>query len=286
MNPLRYSGHSWTEVFDVFGLRAEEARKTAKERGVHERALEAQTFEQKRVLSQDQREAEAMENLRAKIVSKIREVESAAISAAAQMEKARKLANAPEIQGDLILSDLDTQIADMERAVVQIQTGTVVDTASFDTHALAVSYADAQAALIAMNAVRSRAYGAVKSLEERIGQLKREQIRAQQLRQQQRADADLERQRRAALEVERQRRAEQADQERQRQARILALQQLRQLDAEIAREKRALRRARADLATHRAQTERLAAQQVANSARLASIASMRSQFQSVGLQSA
>ncbi len=223
-------------------LSKKEDRKAAKDAGKLAIQSDAQSFEQQRILAHDERQAAAMENLRAKIVSKLREVEAVALAAAEQMERARQLASKLELQGDPILAEADEQIADMERAVVQVQAGTVVDAASFDTHALAVSYTDAQAALIAMTAIRNRAAGVATALGKRYSQIQAEALRAQELQRQQAKQAEIERQRQIKQQRQDEERRKRDAEEQQRRQRLANIRLSMDLDDQIRAERRALSR--------------------------------------------
>lgn len=270
-------------ALDLFGLRAKEARKTVKEQGKHQRALEAQTFEQKRLLSQDQATAAAVENFRAKVINKLRELEKSAIESADVMENAREIASQPLLAGDPVLGKVDREIAELETAVIQIQAGTIVDTGTFDTQELAVSYSNAQSAVVAMDAVLGRAKGIVEDLALRLRDLKAEHARAERTRKEQ-----------ALLMIQETKRAEQAERERvarearnlreeERQRRVALIQRLRELEGEILREKRRLRQAKSDLAETKRRASETARKRAEFVARAASMQAQRATLRSRGV---
>jgi len=244
---------------DVFGLRAKEARKAAEEQQEHERMLQAQTFEQRRLVSQDEREAAAVDRMRDRVRLKVQEIEQVALSAAQAMEKARKLIELPQLAGDPVLEEVESEIGSLEVAVVQIQAGTVVDTATFDTKRLAVAYSDAQAGLIAMRSILSRALGVVEKLEGRLNELKAERRRLQELERQRQAQLAQEKARQRAAEAAAREREQKARQEAERQARLERIQAIRRLDDQIARERAAIRRLKTEVVEIRARAAERAA---------------------------
>lgn len=257
--------------FTSFAIKAQ--GKADKQKAQVELQRQEQEFIRQQKVARSNREAAAMEQLRAKIVAKVTQIEAQAISAAEQMVLARQLASDPELQGDQILDQVDAQIADLEQAVVAVQTGTVIDVASFDTNALAVSYGDAQAALVAMNAIQNRATGVVKALQNQIVRSKKERIRAEQLRRE-RLDQQARDQRRAEQErQERQRIAAREAEDRERVLRVQAMREISDLDTKILAERRALRSARYALETYKQETSERAAKEAEFQIRLQSLRS-------------
>ncbi|GAG28570.1 unnamed protein product, partial [marine sediment metagenome] len=158
-------------------LTAREDRKAEKDKAKQRLSAEAQTFEQQRALSQEEARTKALENLRAQVIRKLQQMEGEANASTAEILKIRKASANPALRGDEILEELGAVLADMEKAVISIQAGTVVDTATFETESLAASYADAQAGLIAMRSVTARAQSVLKSLKERVRTLEAERAR-------------------------------------------------------------------------------------------------------------
>lgn len=229
-------------------LTAREERKGKKELAKIRLKEDAQTFEQQRVLTRDQAEAEAIENLRLQVVAKLRQMELEADATTGVIMQIRQAAAEPILKGDEIQEELAGVLADMEKAVIQVQAGTVVDTATFDTDALAGAYADASAGLVAMRAITARAQSVLKTLKKRAKDLKDEQIRLQyaQAAAVERAAAQEREQRQLA--EQRQRELEwQAEQSRMRSRRDL-MSRILEADRELVREKRRLANLKVELA--------------------------------------
>lgn len=292
--PLKYSrtlgGVSFKPSgWEVLAPWTTKARMEAEEREQKRQKLvtkeEQKRLEREQALEheQERRRAQAAADLQDQIKAKIQQVENSALTAAEEMEAARELAVSPELQGDPILDDLEEQIADMEQAVVQIQAGTVVDVATFDTHALAVSYSDAQAAFVAMEAIRNRAEALVQALQERIDQLKKERIRVEQLRRERERAAERERRRAEQREQQRQRMAKLRAEEAARRQRMQIMKQVRQLDQAILEEKRALRRLRSEVEEARRQAAAQRAQAAQAAAKEERIGAIRSGFERRGV---
>ena len=182
--------------WDIFGKQAKEKRKL-------KLGMQAQTFQEKMTLNRYEQEKAAIETFRTKISAKLEEVEVAALEGVAAMEKARKLSIRPELEGDPILDEFGDKVGELETAIVQVQTGTVVDTATFDTHRLAISYSDAQAALIAMKSITNRAIELSSLLKERMREVEAERIRMDQVQKEREALQELERKRLADFNRER-----------------------------------------------------------------------------------
>jgi hypothetical protein len=204
-------------------------------------------LEQQQASAQDQARFEALANLQIKVASKLDQLEEQAEISTGVVLKIRETATAPILAGKPILGDLEEALADLEKAVISIQAGTVVDFASFDSSVLSESYSNASAALIAMRTVTSRALGIQKDLEAKIQEFRDEEIRLQMAREAAAAERAVnERRERQFAE---QRRSEEASrvaeaaraQRRDLMARILAVQ------AELGQEKRRLSEARTEL---------------------------------------
>ncbi len=244
MSLHKTSAWAYMSPFGSFALKEERKKQEALEKLRLQEQQEQ--FVRDQQAAQAAAEAAAIEDLRRKTVSRIRELQNVALATTATISKIRDASGAlPE--GDSFLQNLEVQLSDMEAAVVAVQAGTVIDTASFDTHVLAVSYADAQGALIAIASVNSRAKGVWAELEAYLqGVARREHEEVQR-----QAQAERERQR---LDVLRAR--EEADQERA-QARAAVLQRiesmriLSEIETQIARERADLRQARYELQSMR-----------------------------------
>jgi hypothetical protein len=176
--------------WDIFGKQAKEKRKL-------KLGMQAQSFNEKMTLHRYEQEKAAIETFREKIRGKMEEVEVQALEGTAAMEKARKLSIRPELEGDPILDEFSEKVGELETAIVQVQTGTVIDTATFDTHRLAISYSDAQAALIAMRSITNRAVELSTLLKERMREIESERIRMEQLKKEREELAEIERKRAA-----------------------------------------------------------------------------------------
>lgn len=228
-------------------LTRKEERKERKELEKLRLREQQEEFVRQQQAAQAAREAAAVEDLRRKIVSRIRELQGAASAANATITKIRRLAAEKLLEDDPFLQDLEAQLADMETGVVQVQSGTVVDVASNDTHVLAVSYADAQGALIAIHAVRSRASGLLNELRNHLDELQADAIRAEQRRRRQALEAEQERQRQAKLAA---RRAEARERHARRARMDQQLENMRilsEIETQIVRERAAIRQARYEL---------------------------------------
>jgi hypothetical protein len=200
---------------------------------------------------QDERRFAAAVALQEKVVAKLEQLEQEAKRATSVVLKIRETAQDPVLSGDPNLEDLELVLVDMEKAVITIQAGTVVDTATFDTAQLAAGYSDAQAGLVAMRSVAARGQGALKALEGRIKELKDEQIRMQlaaaaradQIAAQQRQDRQLADQQAAA-------RAEAVARE-GRLARRDLMSRILEVDRELSKEKRRRSALKVELANAR-----------------------------------
>lgn len=265
--------------YDLFGTQAKEARKTLAEQKKHERALQAQEFSQQRVLTQE----EAVEAFRQRLVGKIQEIEEQASRSAALMEEIRKSGSHPLLAGDPILGAAESEIAELETIVVEVQASTIVDPATSDTEQLAVGYSNAQSALVAMQTVYSRARGIAEGLASRINTLRIEQARAERARNEQ-----------VVLMAQATRRAEQAERDRvarearglraeERQRRVALIQRLRDLEGEILREKRLLRQAQSELAKTKRRAQDTARRRAELAARAASMRAQRDTLRSRGV---
>lgn len=253
--------------YDLFGTKAEQARKQRREQLAHERALAEEEFQRQ----QKAQKAKAVEDFRARISTKLREVEAAAILVADQMEEARRLASMPGLEGDPVLAEVDYHLADMEESLVRIQAGTVVDLGSSDPHALAVSYTDAQAALVAMTALKNRGLGVLEQLRQSVERLKERQIRLDARQR----EEDLARERQARAQAAALREQQFKAEEQQTQQRILMIQQVDAIEREIDEERRALQRARTELEAYRARLEEQQVREQAARLRQAQLEAMR-----------
>lgn len=262
--PLQGLGGGW----DIFGKKAKEKRKERVQ-------LAAQSFQEKMTLKRYEQERAAVETFRDKISAKLAEVEAAAYEATEAMERARKLAVKPILRGDPVLEEFQQQVSELETAIVQVQTGTVVDTATFDTHRLAISYSDAQAALIAMKSIGNRALELVALLKNRIREVEAERVRLEQLREQRAELARQEEKQRAEMQREAELKQREAELEAKREADRQAAVELRRLDAQIRDERRALSRARTLLQEEKARRADLAARKAERKARLSKLRTRR-----------
>jgi hypothetical protein len=254
--------------WDIFGKKAKEKRKL-------KLGMQAQTFQEKMTLKRYEQEKDAIETFRAKINAKMEEVEVAALEGTSAMEKARKWALKPELEGDPILDEFSDKVGELETAIVQVQTGTVIDTATFDTHRLAISYSDAQAALIAMKSITNRAVELSTLLKERMREIEAERIRMELVKEERAALAEQERKRQAEFQREaelKQRALEQKNKEAQRRQQARALQKLND-DLRKERQKLSTIRRRIDELRTRKADE--AARQADREQRLASMRAMR-----------
>jgi len=223
--------------FDPFGVIAKQKRKEKVE-------LRVQADSQQIAVSKLQQEQAAVEGFRVKIAAKLEEVARVARDAAVLIESVRKSAQDPLLEGDPALIEVDKNLADLEEGLVQIQTGTVVDTGTLDTNRLAISYTDAQGALVGMTALKTRATGLSAYIRQRILGVKDEQAQAVVLKQQRAVLAEQEARRQEALDREldlKRRREAWAQSERDRDR---AAAQVRDLDQQIAEERRVLERAK------------------------------------------
>jgi fused signal recognition particle receptor len=259
--------------WDIFGKKAKEKRKL-------QLGLQAQSFQEKMSLKRYEQEKAAVETFRDKTSAKLAEVETAAVEATSAMEKARKLAVKPELRGDPILDEFQERVAQLEQAIVQVQTGTVVDTATFDTHRLAISYSDAQAALIAMRSIGNRAVELVTLLKDRLREISAEQIRAKKLRQQQALLAQQEAKRQAELRREQELKRRDAALKAKEEAERRAASELRRLDNELRNERRALQRAKTQLTDHKRRMAEEAAREESRAIRKREVSALRSSFRS------
>lgn len=253
-DPLSYGRH-FDPFGDVFGKKAKQRRKERVQ-------LAAQSFQEKLTLKRYEQEKEAIETFRAKINAKLGEIERTAAEVASVISEIRRVAEDPILEGDPILDEVDQALADFETGLVQIQSGTVVDTATFDTHKLAISYADAQAALIAMTSLRTRGQGILEDLRGRIEALKAEKIRLEELRRKKQELAQQERVRQEALRREQELRQREEAARRQREQQQQVVQQYREVLDELRSERRAVDRLRQ-------QIERVKARRAEASSRVA-----------------
>jgi hypothetical protein len=267
MSSLRYHGlgGGWDTLTAVLApWTAKESYDTAKRTSRREDAIARAEqrridLEQQQASVVEQQKFQALADLQIKVASKLDQLEEQAEIATSVVLKIREAATAPILQGSKILEELEVALADMEKAVIAIQAGTVVDTASFDSAILSESYSNAAAALIAMKTVTSRGFGIQKDLEAKIQDLRDEQIRLQLA--EERAAEERAVAARRERQLEEQRRADQAarvaDAERQHRRDIMA--RVLALRAELAQEKRALSAARTELENLQfARAERLA----------------------------
>jgi predicted nucleic acid-binding Zn-ribbon protein len=234
-------------------LTAREERKAKKDAAKSRLRAKAQSFEQQRVLTRDEAEAKAMEELRVQVQQRLAQMEQEADLATQTILKVRQVSATPILRGDEILEELGKVLSDMEKAAISIQAGTVVDTATFDTDALAGAYADAQAGMLAMRSVTARAQSVLKTLKERIKTLEEEKIRlefAQAEAQTRAAAAERE-----ARQLEDQRRREAANREREDalRARRDLMGKILQVDRQIAMERTRLSELKVELANVRFQ---------------------------------
>jgi hypothetical protein len=238
-------------------LVAREGRKEKKDAAKSKLRVDAQTFEQKRLLTRDEAEAAAMENLRTCVVTELQQMEDKAVVATQPILRIREAAAAPALRGESILEELGAQLADMEKAAISIQAGTVVDTGTFDTDALAEAYADASAGLLAMRAVTARARSILKVLtDEQVRLELAAAARTEQLAVMQREQRQLAEQRDADLAIQASR--QESLRRRDLMSRIL------QVDRELSKEKRRLSSLRIELANLKfAQAQRAAAKEEA-----------------------
>lgn len=239
MSYLQLGALGW----DIFGKKAEQKRKAQADAAAAALQKQQQEYEQK---LRDEERAK-VDKFRALLQQRAAQIEHEVVQIATLVEKIRKYAADPLLQGDPILDEAENQLADMENTLVKVQAGTVVDLATYDSNALAVSYADAQAGLVALQALRNRVVGLHKALESKVNDLNAEKIRAERAQKEAEYQAQLLRQRleeeARQAELDASRRAEEAG----RVRRMELLQQHMSIDAQIVNEKRALRRAQQEL---------------------------------------
>jgi hypothetical protein len=118
------------KIGDILGKSSKQRRKQFVQMQAQEFAHEERTVEQ-------QRRARALEQMRARVVVKAEELDREALRAAAIMRRVRELLSERILTGDAILAQAETETAELEVAVVQIQAGTLIDAASDDTGVLA-----------------------------------------------------------------------------------------------------------------------------------------------------
>jgi hypothetical protein len=213
-------------------------------------AAEAQKLQQEK--QQRASEQKALEDLRTRVILNLQQLEDEAVRTTDFVVKIRELSQDPELRG-VNLEEIDADLVEMEKAVVAIQAGTVINTGTFDTDELAKGLSDASSGLVAMRTVTARAIRALKALEQEIQFQKDEQIR-QDL-------AEVARAERAATEARKQRQLE--DQRRSenewraaeaaRKMRRDLMGQILEVDRELSNEKRRLGNLRVELANLRFQ---------------------------------
>ena len=269
-SPLTYGlAGGW----DIFGKQAKEKRKL-------KLGLQAQSFSEKMTLNRYEQEKAAVETFRAKISAKLTAVEQIAAEAAEMIEQVRRVAEDPILEGDPVLEEIDKQLADFEEGLVQIQSGTVVDTAPFDTHRLAISYSDAQSALIAMTSLKTRTVGMLEDLRQKIQQVQAEKVRLEELREQRIILAEQERKRQEALqrELEMRRSDEKIARDRAEQEQIMS--GIRKVNSEIQKERRAVANVKRKIQRVLQLREDRAQREADSAAKRAEIASMRAGMRS------
>jgi transcriptional regulator of met regulon len=268
MGKLKFKPSGW----EVLAPWTTHARMKAEKREL-QRQEKISMQEQQRINLEEQRRRDqetaefqsrekAVADLRAKVVAKLQDLEAEAAQTTQFVVKIRELSQNPALRG-VELEGLEAELIEMEKAVIAIQAGTVVNTGSFDTGELSQGWADAQAGLLAMRTVTARALKAIKSLEEEVKARNDEQIRMKL--------AEAARVERAATEarerrqLEEQRMAENAWRaaEAARKARRDLTGQILEVDRELVKEKRRLGALRVELANLRFQQSEKAARRAA-----------------------
>lgn len=214
-------------------------------------ALMAQAEEQKAhaaALAEDEKTFLAREQFRQRVENKLDEIDKEAQATAREIANVRELAADPELQGQEDL--LQQTLADLngfEAALVEVQAATAIDAGTLDTEELAQSFADGQAALLAIRSIRGRAAGMVDMLTKRRQQLRDQAIEDKRALREatERAAFDQRRAETAVREAELAAAARATEQEQKQRAQIM--QAVFSLDSEIDKEQRAIQRLRAEL---------------------------------------
>jgi len=270
----------WTTLFRSQA----EKRKQKQELEVARAQYAREQKTQEAGLVKDMKEFQAREDFRQKVENKLDEIEKEAQVTASAIESVRELAADPDLQGETdLLAKIEADLGGLEAALVEIQAASAIDAGTLDTAELAQSYADAQAALLAIRSVRGRSVGMVDLLKKRKEQLKAETLSAERLRREAQDAAEMQA-RRNEFAVRQQEilSSTQAD-EADRRQRTQIMQAVMALDNEIDKEQRAVDRLHSEIdAARQAQAKKA---QLASSlaARQASVASMRTGFVKTGL---
>jgi len=208
---------------------AEQERKTERMRLEQERIEAAQREEFERV----RREEETVERMRARVNSRLTDLEKEAITALSVLEKSRKVLATPVLTGDPVLIEAEQELADLEAGVVEVQTLISIDPGSMDTAELGRTYTSIQSGIVAVNAIAVRAAALANKLSVRANEIEAERSRARRIREREIADAE--------------RIARQEEQDRERRGRMNVLTAIRELDGEIEKEKRLISQLRYDI---------------------------------------
>lgn len=263
---VRRHGQGLAGGWDIFGTKARESRK-------EKVALSAASFQEKMALKRYEQERAAIETFRTKISNKLVSVEAIAAEAAQVIEQVRRVAEDPILSGDPILTEVDAQLADFEEGLVQIQAGTVVDTATFDTHRLAISYSDAQAALIGMTSLKTRAVGILEDLRSRIKEVGAEKVREAEAFRKQQILAEQEGRRQETLRQQLEFKQKESEQEQRRASQEQLFDEHRRLGTELAAEKRVVAGLRRQIDLSKRRREEGVARKAATAAKLAALRS-------------
>lgn len=213
-------------AFDPFGKIAKEKRKQNVQ-------LAQQANEQELEVARQKQQAAALDAFRRKVQERLDALERTARDTATLVESVRAMSQEQLLIGDPILERVDKDLADVEEGLVRVQTGVVVSAATVDPDKLAISYTDAQAAVVAMNALKTRVAGVASDLRGYLEQLRAEPVRV---------DA-LEKRRAALL-------AREADLRDQVQARVQQAAQSAQRDQDLAARTAAWRTQQQEQARH------------------------------------
>lgn len=264
MGKISFKPSGW----EVLAPWATHARMKAEKRELKRQAAESAQEQQRLNLEEqrrrEQEEAEfqakhkAVTDLRAKVVAKLQQLEAQAEEATQLVIQIRELSEDPALH-DVNLEVIDADLIEMEKAVIAVQAGTVVNTGSLDTKVLAQGWADAQSGLIAMRAVTARAIKALKALEEEIKLQNDQKIRAELAAAARVEKAALERRQQRQREEQRMQEDAWRSAEAARKSRRDLTGQILEVDRELAREKRRLGSLRVELANLRFQKSELAA---------------------------
>jgi len=270
----------WTTLFRSKA----EKRKQKQELEVARAAYAREQKEQEARLAKDEKEFLARDAFRQKVENKLDEIEKEAQVTAKSIEDVRELAADPALQGETdLLEKIEADLAGLEAALVEIQSATAIDAGTLDTEELAQSHADAQAALLAIRAVRGRATGMVDLLKKRKEQLKVDAITAERMRREAQEAAEAARRREEFAIRQADLLASSKADEEERRRRTQIMQAVMAIDSEIDKEVRAIDRLRSELDAARIAQAKRAQQAASLAMKQASISSMRTNFVQTGL---